>query len=65
VFIIQCISCLFSTPPMVARIARSLNFFYRILNISSQNLKDKSLTSKVKENISSYEVPNTFIKNLN
>jgi hypothetical protein len=50
---------------MVARIARSVNFFYRILNISPQNLKDKSLTLKVKENISSYEVPNTFIKNLN
>jgi hypothetical protein len=37
-------------------------FSYRILNISTKNLKDKSLTSKVKENISYYEVPNTFIK---
>jgi hypothetical protein len=34
---------------MVARIARSVNFFYRILNISPQNLKDKSLTLKVKK----------------
>jgi hypothetical protein len=37
-------------------------FSYRILNISTKNLKDKSLTSKVKENISHYAVPNTFIK---
>jgi hypothetical protein len=37
-------------------------FSYRILNISTKNLKDKFLTSKVKENISHYEVPNTFIK---
>jgi hypothetical protein len=40
-------------------------FSYRILNISTKNLKDKSLTSKVKENISHYEVPNTFIKKKN
>jgi hypothetical protein len=36
-------------------------FSYRILNISTKNLKDKSLTSKVKENISHHEVLNTFI----
>jgi hypothetical protein len=36
-------------------------FSYRILNISTKNLKDKSLTSKGKENISHHEVPNTFI----
>jgi hypothetical protein len=40
-------------------------FSYRILNISNKNLKNKSLTSKVKENISHYEGPYTFIKKKN